>query len=130
MIRREGEQTVMVTGQSYSSEHLRQEALRRTRCAIVFGALAAAVLVMVVLNINTGSVRIPVLRRTNRLLRCDYRTTDSGFPDLYNIHNKYRRRLHNRLCPRYNRNKIRNAIRSTTYNLYTFRSCGRNFPDN
>ena len=52
----------MTTEQSYSSEHLRQEALRRTRCAIVFGALAAAVLVMVVLNINTGSVRIPVGR--------------------------------------------------------------------
>ena len=52
----------MITEQSYSSEHLRQEVLRRTRCAIVFGALAAAVLVMVVLNINTGSVRIPVAR--------------------------------------------------------------------
>ena len=52
----------MTTEQSYSSEHLRQEVLRRTRCAIVFGALAAAVLVMVVLNINTGSVRIPVAR--------------------------------------------------------------------
>ena len=52
----------MITEQSYSSEHLRQEALRRTRCAVVFCALAAAVLVMVVLNINTGSVRIPVGR--------------------------------------------------------------------
>ena len=52
----------MITEQSYSSEHLRQEALRRTRCAIVFCALAAAVLLMVILNINTGSVRIPVAR--------------------------------------------------------------------
>ena len=52
----------MVMEKSRSTEHQRQETLRRTRCAIVFGALAAAVLVMVVLNINTGSVRIPVGR--------------------------------------------------------------------
>ena len=52
----------MTTEQNHSSEYLRQEALRRTRCAFVFAALAAAVLVMIVLNINTGSVRIPVAR--------------------------------------------------------------------
>ena len=52
----------MITEQTHSSEYLRQEALRRTRCAFVFAALAAAVLVMIVLNINTGSVRIPVGR--------------------------------------------------------------------
>ena len=52
----------MTTEQTHSSEYLRQEALRRTRCAFVFAALAAAVLVMIVLNINTGSVSIPVGR--------------------------------------------------------------------
>ena len=52
----------MITEQTHSSEYLRQEALRRTRCAFVFAALAAAVLLMIVLNINTGSVRIPVGR--------------------------------------------------------------------
>ena len=60
--KQEGKQTVMTTEQNHSSEYLRQEALRRTRCAFVFAALAAAVLVMIVLNINTGSVRIPVAR--------------------------------------------------------------------
>ena len=36
--------------------------MRRARCILVFAVLAAAFLAMVVLNINTGSVHIPVVR--------------------------------------------------------------------
>ena len=43
-------------------DHARVKALRTTRYIIVFGALAAAFLAVVILNINTGSVRIPVGR--------------------------------------------------------------------
>ena len=43
-------------------DHARAKALRTTRYIIVFGALAAAFLAVVILNINTGSVRIPVGR--------------------------------------------------------------------
>ena len=38
------------------------KALRRTRYTVVFAALAAAFLAMIILNINTGSVSIPVGR--------------------------------------------------------------------
>ena len=48
-------------------DHARAKALRTTRYIIVFGALAAAFLAVVILNINTGSVRIPV-RRILRIL--------------------------------------------------------------
>ena len=43
-------------------DHARAKALRTTRYIIVFSALAAAFLAVVILNINTGSVRIPVGR--------------------------------------------------------------------
>ena len=43
-------------------DHARAKALRTTRYTIVFGAFAAAFLAVVILNINTGSVRIPVGR--------------------------------------------------------------------
>ena len=43
-------------------DHVHAKALRTTRYVIVFGALAAAFLAVVILNINTGSVRIPVGR--------------------------------------------------------------------
>ena len=43
-------------------DHARAKALRTTRYIIVFGALAAAFLAVVILNINTGSVRISVGR--------------------------------------------------------------------
>ena len=46
-------------------EYAHAKALRRTRYTVVFAALAAAFLAMIILNINTGSVRIPV----GRLLR-------------------------------------------------------------
>ena len=47
---------------SSGNEYARARAMRRTRCVLVFAALAAAFLTMVVLNINTGSVHIPVGR--------------------------------------------------------------------
>ena len=43
-------------------EYAHAKALRRTRYTVVFAALAAAFLAMVILNINTGSVSIPVAR--------------------------------------------------------------------
>ena len=43
-------------------EYAHAKALRRTRYTIVFAALAAAFLAMIILNINTGSVGIPVGR--------------------------------------------------------------------
>ncbi len=43
-------------------EYAHAKALRRTRYTVVFAALAAAFLAMVILNINTGSVSIPVGR--------------------------------------------------------------------
>ena len=43
-------------------DHARAKALGTTRYIIVCGALAAAFLAVVILNINTGSVRIPVGR--------------------------------------------------------------------
>ena len=43
-------------------DHARAKALRATRYLIVFGTLAAAFLAVIILNINTGSVRIPVGR--------------------------------------------------------------------
>ena len=52
-----------------SAEHAHRRALRRTRYIAVFAGLAAALLVMVILNINTGSVKIPVARILQILLR-------------------------------------------------------------
>ena len=52
-----------------SAEHAHSRALRRTRYIVVFAGLAAALLVMVILNINTGSVKIPVARILQILLR-------------------------------------------------------------
>jgi len=52
-----------------SAEHVHSRALRRTRYIAVFAGLAAALLVMVILNINTGSVKIPVARILQILLR-------------------------------------------------------------
>jgi len=52
-----------------SAEHAHSRALRRTRYIAVFAGLAAALLVMVILNINTGSVKIPVARILQILLR-------------------------------------------------------------
>lgn len=49
-------------------DHARAKALRTTRYIIVFGALTAAFLVVIILNINTGSVRIPVGRILKILL--------------------------------------------------------------
>ena len=49
-------------------DHAHAKALRTTRYIIVFGALAAAFLVVIILNINTGSVRIPVGRILKILL--------------------------------------------------------------
>ena len=49
-------------------DHARAKALRTTRYIIVFGALAAAFLMVIILNINTGSVRIPVGRILKILL--------------------------------------------------------------
>ena len=49
-------------------DHARAKALRTTRYIIVFGALAAAFLAVIILNINTGSVRIPVGRILKILL--------------------------------------------------------------
>ena len=49
-------------------DHARAKALRTTRYIIVFGALAAAFLAVIILNINTGSVRIPVERILKILL--------------------------------------------------------------
>ena len=43
-------------------DYAHAKALRRTRYTIVFAALAAAFLAMIILNINTGSVGIPVGR--------------------------------------------------------------------
>ncbi|MDO5476779.1 MAG: iron ABC transporter permease [Eubacteriales bacterium] len=43
-------------------DYAHAKALRRTRFTIVFAALAAAFLAMIILNINTGSVGIPVGR--------------------------------------------------------------------
>ena len=43
-------------------EYAHAKALRRTRYTVVFAGLAAAFLAMIILNINTGSVRIPVGR--------------------------------------------------------------------
>ena len=43
-------------------EYAHAKALRRTRYTVVFAALAAAFLAMIILNINTGSVSIPVGR--------------------------------------------------------------------
>ncbi|MBQ8052577.1 MAG: iron ABC transporter permease [Lachnospiraceae bacterium] len=43
-------------------DHSRTKALRRTRYTAVFVTLAAAFVVMILLNINTGSVNIPVGR--------------------------------------------------------------------
>ena len=43
-------------------EYAHAKALRRTRYTVVFAALAAAFLAMIILNINTGSVSIPVAR--------------------------------------------------------------------
>ncbi len=43
-------------------EYAHAKALRRTRYTAVFAALAAAFLAMIILNINTGSVSIPVGR--------------------------------------------------------------------
>ena len=43
-------------------DHARAKALRATRYLIVFGTLSAAFLAVIILNINTGSVRIPVGR--------------------------------------------------------------------
>ena len=65
----------MTTEQTHSSEYLRQEALRRTRCAFVFAALAAAVLVMIVLNINTPDLPAEEIRgvMTARLGESFYR---------------------------------------------------------
>lgn len=54
---------------SQSAEHAHSRALRRTRYIAVFAGLAAALLVMVILNINTGSVKIPVARILQILLR-------------------------------------------------------------
>ena len=47
---------------SSGNEYARARAMRRARCILVFAVLAAAFLAMVVLNINTGSVHIPVGR--------------------------------------------------------------------
>ena len=52
-----------------SAEHAHSRALRRTRYIAVFAGLAAALLVMFILNINTGSVKIPVARILQILLR-------------------------------------------------------------
>lgn len=52
-----------------SAEHARSRALRRMRYIAVFAGLAAALLVMVILNINTGSVKIPVARILQILFR-------------------------------------------------------------
>ena len=49
-------------------DHAHAKALRTTRYIIVFGALAAAFLMVIILNINTGSVRIPVGRILKILL--------------------------------------------------------------
>ena len=49
----------------HRSEYAHAKALRRTRYTVVFAGLAAAFLAMIVLNINTGSVSIPV----DRILR-------------------------------------------------------------
>ena len=49
-------------------DHVSAKALRTTRYIIVFGALAAAFLMVIILNINTGSVRIPVGRILKILL--------------------------------------------------------------
>ena len=49
-------------------DHAHTKALRTTRYIIVFGALAAAFLAVIILNINTGSVRIPVGRILKILL--------------------------------------------------------------
>ena len=49
-------------------DHASAKALRTTRYIIVFGALAAAFLMVIILNINTGSVRIPVGRILKILL--------------------------------------------------------------
>ena len=49
-------------------DHAHAKALRTTRYIIVFGALAAAFLAVIILNINTGSVRIPVGRILKILL--------------------------------------------------------------
>ena len=49
-------------------DHVSAKALRTTRYIIVFGALAAAFLAVIILNINTGSVRIPVGRILKILL--------------------------------------------------------------
>ena len=49
-------------------DHAHAKALRTTRYIIVFGALAAAFLAVIILNINTGSVRIPVGRTLKILL--------------------------------------------------------------
>jgi iron complex transport system permease protein len=46
-------------------EYAHAKALRRTRYMAVFAVLAAAFLTMIILNINTGSVSIPV----DRILR-------------------------------------------------------------
>ena len=43
-------------------EYAHAKTLRRTRYTLVFAALAAAFLAMIILNINTGSVSIPVGR--------------------------------------------------------------------
>lgn len=43
-------------------EYAHAKALRRTRYTVVFAGLAAAFLAMIILNINTGSVSIPVGR--------------------------------------------------------------------
>ena len=43
-------------------EYAHAKALRRTRYTVVFAALAAAFLAIIILNINTGSVSIPVGR--------------------------------------------------------------------
>ena len=44
------------------TEHVRATAARRTRYIFVFAVLAAAFFAMIILNINTGSVSIPVSR--------------------------------------------------------------------
>jgi iron complex transport system permease protein len=49
----------------HRSEYAHAKVLRRTRYTVVFAGLAAAFLAMIVLNINTGSVSIPV----DRILR-------------------------------------------------------------
>ena len=57
-------------------DHARAKALRATRYLIVFGTLAAAFLAVIILNINTGSVRIPV----GRILRILFlRQGEEGF---------------------------------------------------